>query len=279
MNRCLCVSRSSLPLLLVSAAVALSGCGQETYENRLKATNAYYGYVEDVNANLEAETALPFGVKIRVPKEFKLIPAPKADAPDERVNSTATRVSNLPGVLAKWQRQVQTDDGGRHVAELFLVSNHQRYLDYDPTAGELGAPANLLADLDYTLQEGLGITISPMAMGAAENAWLPARTPPVGQIPYTIQKTFEQIRLMPPESPEIMPHRIGHATRYEVPVGKNKIQVALICLYPARMRDATKVGEQLLKTMDQLQVAAVQPIKPKPGQKGGAGGTPAPSAF
>jgi hypothetical protein len=256
----------------LALATLLSGCGLESYENRLKAANAYYAYREDLDTNLDKKWIGPFGISLRVPIGFKEIPAPKKDMPDDRVNSRFTRVSELPGLLAKWEMPVQTDDAGTQVAELFLLGNHQRFLDYDPQNGDGGSPATFVQDLDAQLQAGLNITLAPAAPGAAaENAWLPGRVPVAGTIPYSATKNFDWVKLAPPESGDGTPHRIGYVARYEVPISRaEKLQVALLCMYPARTRDASRLQDRLTKTMEQLEVPPQKPIKPKAGQKPGA---------
>lgn len=262
----------------LTLATLLSGCGLESYENRLKAANAYFAYREDLDTNLDKKWVGPFGVSLRIPIGFKEVAGPKKEMPDDRVNSRFTRVSELPGVLAKWEMQVPTEDAGTQVAELFLLGNHQRFLDYDPQNGDAGSPATFFRDLDAQLQAGLNITMAPAAPGAAaDNTWMPGRVPSAGTIPYTATKNYDWAKLSPPESPEVMPHRIGYVSRYEVPVTKNaKVQVALLCLYPARMRDATRVQDRLTKTMEQLELPPQMPAKPKPGQKPGTA-APAPA--
>lgn len=273
--------RQSLGLGLLGLSAMLSGCGQEIYENRVRAANAYYAYQEDLNANLDRKWSGPHGVSLRVPIGFREIPRPKGEDPDERVNSRFTRVSNLPGLLGKWEAPVQLDDGTRHVAELFLLGNHQRFLDYDPTAEDSRSPAQFYADVDTALLDGLQVTLGPgPAGGVADNAWLMARVPLAGTIPYTPTKTYDWARLVPPESPEVMPPRVGYAARYEVPIGRsNKAQVVILCLYPARMRDANKLIERLTKSMEQLVLPATAPTKPKPGQQPGAPAKPAGGSF
>lgn len=265
-----------LGLGLLGLCAALSGCGQEIYENRVRAANAYYAYQEDLNANLDRKWTGPHGVSLRTPIGFREIPRPKGEDPDERVNSRFTRVSNLPGLLGKWEMPVQLDDGTRHVAELFLLGNHQRFLEYDPTAEDSRSPAQFYADVDAALLDGLQVTLGPgPAGGVADNAWLMARVPVAGTIPYTPTKTYDWARLVPPESPEVMPPRVGYAARYEVPVGRsNKAQVVILCLYPARMRDANKLIERLTKAMEQLVLPATAPTKPKAGQQPGAPAKP-----
>ena len=270
--------RPSGVLLLTGLSLlpVMSGCGVDTYENRLKAANAYYAYREDIDTSLDRKWVGPFGVSLRVPMGFREVAPPKKDMPDDRMNSRFTRVTDLPGLLAKWEMPVQTEDAGNQVAELFLLGNHQRFLDHDPQKEESGgSPATFLQDYDNALQTGLNITMTAPSGAAADNAWLPGRVPTVGQIPYTQTKNYEWAKLSPPENPEVMPHRVGYTSRFEVPVNRNsKLQVILLCLYPAKMRDSTKLTERLTKTMEQLEVPAQMPIKPKPGQKVGA---PAPA--
>ena len=259
----------------LALATLLSGCGVETYENRLKAANAYYAYREDLDTNLDKKWIGPFGISLRVPLGFREIAPPKKDMPDDRMNSRFTRVSELPGVLAKWEMPVQTDGTGTQVAELFLLGNHQRFLASDPNDPETANPATFAHDLDAQLQAGLNITFAPAP--AVDNAWMTGQVPVPGTIPYTKSKTFSWARLAPPESPDVVPHRIGYVARYDVPVSaKEKIQVALLCLYPARMRDATRMQERLTKTMEQLEVPPQKPVKPPAGQKPGSGPAVAP---
>ncbi|MCH9723420.1 MAG: hypothetical protein K0U86_00770 [Planctomycetes bacterium] len=128
-------------LLMLSAALSLTGCGSETYEHRLNETAKYFEYVDIRDQALANNWSSP-SVKMRAPIEFKQINGPTAapakDSDEaETVDPEPTQTIDprqpdyidlvLPGLEGAWRVEVpvELDNETKDLpAYLYVLSNH-----------------------------------------------------------------------------------------------------------------------------------------------------------
>ncbi|GAB4146321.1 MAG: hypothetical protein Tsb009_18970 [Planctomycetaceae bacterium] len=113
-----------IPLFIILLLV--SGCGTETYRERLERTSRYYAFLDVREKNLSEKRWSSRGVSLHVPKQFKLI----WEANDSRNSSGATklprRLRSLPGVAAIWRADVAVE-GEIDKFPVFLVAMSNRH--------------------------------------------------------------------------------------------------------------------------------------------------------
>src|SRR5579872_6697431 len=92
-------------LAAVSFALVLlaGGCGHDTYEQRIEETRKYFAYLDRLNMYLSNTMWNGQNVKLKVPKQFQLIPAPaktkgEETAPDKDPRQPPFVDSPLPGL-------------------------------------------------------------------------------------------------------------------------------------------------------------------------------------
>ncbi|MEZ6047977.1 MAG: hypothetical protein R3C11_20855 [Planctomycetaceae bacterium] len=138
-------------LLLVLGLFSLAGCGQATYDARLNETAAYYAYINETESVLDSEWKSRgeiTGIKLRPPKGFKQISAPKTETDDEgNVISEAVDErqprnipgfydGELPGIVGAWYKNydVQTDTGNmKFTVRMYLLAQNNFINDEDST--------------------------------------------------------------------------------------------------------------------------------------------------
>lgn len=134
--------RSTVALGLL--ATAIGGCGWPQYESRMQATAEYFDYLGKAQAVLVAtddDSVTSYGVQIRVPIRFRLIPPTTRKnregeevaipAEQDRARQPRFARNGLPGLLGSWYAVVR-DDGGkkqRGPSRMYLFGNYERYRD------------------------------------------------------------------------------------------------------------------------------------------------------
>ncbi|MCH8862018.1 MAG: hypothetical protein IID51_05860 [Proteobacteria bacterium] len=94
--------------LVVCASLSIVGCGRAKYEARQKETIKYFAYREKLNLNLAAEWTGQ-GIRIRVPKQFQLMPGPAnrlkvRNQPTRNQPTRVSRNSSTTFYLGLWRR-------------------------------------------------------------------------------------------------------------------------------------------------------------------------------
>ncbi|HET6326194.1 MAG TPA: hypothetical protein VFG04_16065 [Planctomycetaceae bacterium] len=89
--------RAALPLCIVGLMVSTLavGCGREAYERRLDESKRYFTYLDKLNQNLSAPW-VGSGLKLRVPKQFQEMPAPKPKPKKDPKNAAKTPAKEVP---------------------------------------------------------------------------------------------------------------------------------------------------------------------------------------
>lgn len=241
-----------------------SGCGQSTYAERVNRTSEVFGYQNKLNQSLQGEWAkADWGIGMRVPLRFALMPAPPVPKPNEEgaVEIVAdTRQPSylgveLPGLVAAWSIPGE--------AFIYVCSNHQRFLDSQSGTAGFAAPENFFADLEATLQQGLEFTLSPdPARGPTEmHAKFAERIPPSDK--FARPRDFQTIRINKEAQPRFTANVYEHTA--------DKIQVAIILVYSPEFSTSPDRFESGLRTaMETLRVETVIPKRAATG--GGVGG-------
>lgn len=132
-------TRAALAVFGIALApLLLAGCGQKQYEKRIEETAALFARIEVLDANLAGDYRDSF-VSIRVPRQFRMIPAPppkpKPKPGEEAVESAdfdprQPDFANveLPGLRAAFEAQVDSAAEGNATAKqkayIYLLSNH-----------------------------------------------------------------------------------------------------------------------------------------------------------
>jgi len=134
--------RSTVALGLL--ATAIGGCGWPQYESRMQATAEYFDYLGKAQAVLvgsDDDSVVSFGVQIRVPIRFRLIPAATQKnregeevaipAEQDRARQPRFARNGLPGLLGSWYAVVRGDGGKkqRGPSRMYLFGNYERYRD------------------------------------------------------------------------------------------------------------------------------------------------------
>jgi len=178
---------------------AFVGCGAETYERRLEETRKYFEYLQNVNQALTPAPWTEFGIELRVPKQFELIPPPSGatDAqghpqpvpPGSDPRQPRFLNLELPGLLAAWRATVpvDTESGTRDLpAYLYLCSNHFLWLqkENDPDVDPLSF------DVDFGRRLAPLVGVSPPTADY-DWQWTEERIPKPGS--YVPSKLFDTI--------------------------------------------------------------------------------------
>ncbi len=173
--------------------MGLSGCGQQQYEKRLDETKALFSRIELLDANLGGEFADGV-VKLRVPKQFRPIPAPPprpkpkpaapgepAPEPEPVFDPRQPDFANieLPGMRAAFRAEVGTAVEGsstvaNHSAYVYVLSNHGLAPKPVAAAGDAASatkstPAQFAEDVARLLAEALQSEVQP---GRHTNEWV-----------------------------------------------------------------------------------------------------------
>jgi hypothetical protein len=145
-------------LLAAVICVLIGGCGSQTYDRRLNKTIDYFGYLEKQRVNLSRSAWKGAGVELRVPRQFRVVPGPKA--PSEGTTTPApvdgrqpTYMNGpLPGLIGAWRAKVRvTGEPGVLPCDLFVLSNHELF------AQDKGDEASeFLNTAVFQIFEGLG---------------------------------------------------------------------------------------------------------------------------
>lgn len=259
--------------MFLAQAVALStiaaGCGADTYEARLKQTQLYFGYLEQVNLALVPKAAQLEGVEIRPPKGFELLtlpPAPKEGEPEVQIEpaNDPTRLGYDPnfvleGVLGTWRATVRTeaeDANGTAFAYLHLLSNAQRWLD-QPLNNEI-EPTAFLVDSVNQLANALNVEAD-----TSVTPWDWERVS--GLSPFVPKQKIDRVLIQPeikqPNPPvDVFLHRLD----------VKQTQVVLVLIVPRGIDSHEKIESRFKHTLETLKVSGVAPKRQT--KKSSAGG-------
>ncbi len=249
-------------------AVLTAGCGYELYEQRLSATQEYYGYLDRLDQNLAGPWRSPPVDELRVPKNFTEMPAPQpTQKPDGTLEMPAVdprqpEFANLfiDGLLGAWQAEVDVGSNNDRVkkpAYLYVASNGPLFLS-ERVEEAIHFTKNFIASAETALA----------TTGKPEPAALLPKTHK-----FVTKQTFE-VLLLNSDQPI-------HDTRYSFELystqqGDN--QVVLLLAIPAGMDPSSKISERMQLTLETMKVSNARP-QAKPAGGAGGGPAPAPSGF
>jgi hypothetical protein len=247
------------------ACFVAAGCGYELYEQRVAATQAWWGYLDRLDQNLAGPWRSPPVDEFRTPKAFKEIPAPQpTQNPDGSlsfpdVDPRQPDYANfaLDGLIGAWRADVAVGGGGEErqtlPAYLYVASNGPLFL-----AERVEEAIHFTGNTTAYLETALGAT------GRKE----PAAVFPKGH-QFVKQRTFE-VTLFNSELPI-------HGTRYSFEMyatqqGDN--QVIVLLAVPEGMDPSARISERLQLTLESMKVSDQ---RPQAQQAGAAPGQPAPA--
>ena len=123
--------------ILMFAVVVFCGCGTQKYQDRLKRTNLYYKYLEELDTNLSERRWNAQGISLRVPLQFKLVKSDKKKAAKKRGDDKQKKdakdgpppippaLMRLEGVLGRWSCSVAVDGKDKELPCFMVVAgNH-----------------------------------------------------------------------------------------------------------------------------------------------------------
>ncbi len=263
------------------AALLLAGCGAQTYEARLQQTSELFAYQNKLNENLSKtfwQSSDPVGgaVKMRVPKPFQMQarpqiipPAAEGEPPtleEDKRHPFFIGIQELPGLIDAWQGVLPIGGGQGMPSYLYVLGNHQRFIDKQLNDGVGPEPGEFLNDLETLLTGTLGVTLAddPKAL---ENVKYAAKVP--AQELYAVPKDFDVIKLVTPEG--MAAQSLGNVPWrmlvYEHRAGP--VQTAVLLLYPASATD--KPDERLKLALETFTASDQPPRPPKPGEAATSG--------
>ncbi|MCA8986298.1 MAG: hypothetical protein KDA78_01565 [Planctomycetaceae bacterium] len=252
----------------------LTGCGGAVYEKRLEFTQKYYDYIDRLNRNLATQFA-NYGISLRVPKQFTEIPAPpprprpaegaEEEDAEEPVDPRQPKFFDepLPGLLAAWQANLTTVDGGGSTTQgkghLYLLGNYDYWRTFK-TPREIGDPLKFHEDVMNMLVDQLQIVLDERQRGTATdrvNKWFNEVVPEAADEEFVRKKEFTTITLVPEESgdDEEQPRMQYQVYLYQ----SGDMQIVLLYVLPRSVSAGEELDHRILLS---LQTAEVSPDKP-----------------
>lgn len=249
-------------LLLCLLLISITGCGQATYEERLKASAEFYEYMQQIEANL----ASPIwerndqGIKMRLPLPFRAPmqgPERLTDddgniyfGPDPR--QLEALGLELPGIIEAWQAELPGESGEGIDSRIYVLSNHSRFKLVDGAV--VDEPMEFLTDVENILSQLFDVSIPEgISDRPADHLRYAYTTPTPGSAAakYTSPKKFTVIRFV---TDVPINGQAVQASLYEHQSGD--IQAAVLVVGP---RSFSSQFRQRLELA--LQTLAVSPLK------------------
>ena len=231
------ISRSTIRfiLLLTLIPLTLSGCGTQTYEERLAASNAYFNYRQQVDSLVESRAWTGEGISFRPPKGFGELPPPPAPnddspaQPDQR--QPAFLKQKLPGLVGAWQSQLRVEVPDSDLEELpawiLICTNHDDYRKKFDNPQII--PAAFMENLTNAVADCTGF-----ARSTAIEPWKFTEVRAPSGTAYVPRKDYDWILLSDPEMTfEVEGQKVRYDFRvYRYFIGQN-IQFALVTIVPS----------------------------------------------
>lgn len=277
-----------------------AGCGQKQYEKRVEETAALFARLETLDANLAGENRDGF-VTIRVPRQFREIPAPppKPKPKPGEVVSDASEFDprqpdfaniELPGLRAAFESQVDTAvEGGaasKQKAYVYLLSNHTVAAAKKPIAApgdkpveepKSSSPSMFSENVAGMLAEALQAEIKP---GRHTNEWVRETHP----------RNVAALFPSGSESPfPVMTYSVGTLSSVvrDVPLEfslylheQGQVQVLVIFAIPRDILPSEQLGLRRDLSLETLRIRSTTVNQPAPAgaaRAAGGGGAAAPA--
>ncbi|HEV3298565.1 MAG TPA: hypothetical protein VG055_02950 [Planctomycetaceae bacterium] len=269
--------RTVVPLCVVGVFVAAfaAGCGREAYERRLDESKRYFTYLDRLNQNLSPQW-VGRGVKLRVPKQFEVIPerkpkpkkgaakgggkeAPK-DAADPPVEERDPRQPTfaeitLPGLVGAFSTKLATAGKGREMGYLYVLTNGE-------LLGRKGSDekaAQFNNTVIHTIAQAVGQPDPPPEK-------LVTNSVPKGE-PWVPKRTFKMVRPGFPAS--IPPEKDYRIEIYNCKEQKN--EVSLVYVLPENVSPTEKLATNIDLSLETLQITGRSATAGSPEAKAAAG--------
>jgi hypothetical protein len=269
--------RTVLPLCLVGVVVAAvaAGCGRDAYERRLDESKRWFTYIDKLNQNL-APQWIGRGVKLRVPKQFQVIPGPKpkpkkgaakgGDAPkdpgdppaEERDPRQPTFADiTLPGLVGAFSTKLATAGKGHEMGYLYVLTNGE-------LLGRKGSDekaAQFNNTVIHTIAQAVGQPDPPLEKLASNS--VPKADPKDAWVP---KRTFKMVRPGFPASIEGKDYRIDI---YNCKEQKN--EVSLVFVLPENVSPTEKLASNVDLSLETLEITGRSAVAGSPEAKAAAG--------
>jgi hypothetical protein len=262
--------RTVLPLCaagVIAAAVA-TGCGRETYERRLDDSKRYFTYLDKLNQNLSPPW-IGQGVKLRVPKQFQVIPGPKPkpkkapakgganEAPPEPERDprqpTYAEI-NFPGLIGAFSTKLSTAGKGHEMGYLYVLTNGE-------LLGKKGSDEKA-AQFNRTVIHTIAEAVGQPEPGPEK---LGSDSVPKGE-PWVPKRTFKMVR------PGFAASIDGKDYRIDVYNCKEqKNEVSVVYVLPENVSPAEKLASNIDLSLETLQITRSSPTVGSPEAKSAAG--------
>ena len=277
-------------LLLSMMCGLLAGCGAATYKARLDETAEYFSYKQKLEEEL-APSWSAWGVAMRTPKQFQMLPAPPPPPEDEEdpqpiedPRQPKYLPIEFPGMLAAWEATVLAEQGGtdaEHKAYLYVLGNHSRYIQGPDNSGVSEAPENYLPEVEELITSTIGVVLPEGETGTGKEKNQRYREDVPRGMPnrkFAPKQDFIGVTLTPEIDPSDLPLPI-EMQLYEW--SGQRIQVVILMIYPRSISPQEHLQERLLLALETFSASDTPPSSSAQsggGAPGGGGGGP-PAGF
>jgi hypothetical protein len=265
-----------IPVCVVSLVLAAvsAGCGRETYERRVEESKHYFTYLDKLNQNLSPPW-VGRGLKLRVPKQFQVIPPPAPSAKKSPGKKGAAKEAaedppaeqqrdprqpsyadiTLPGLQAAFSTQLSVGGKGHEAGYLYVLTNAE-------LLGKKGSDekaAQFNHDVIHVIAQAVGAPDPPSEKLATK----PIPDPKLEA--WAAKRTFKMVRPSFAASIEGKDYRIDV---YNCKDQKN--EVTLVYVLPENVSPAERLNSNIDLSLETLQITQVTPNTGSPQAKAAA---------
>ncbi len=252
----------------------LTGCGLQTYENRLEETKRYYAYLEKIDSNLAPAWKEGPIDELRVPMQFRPIrkPAPvkneDGELEDDPIDPRQPNYISLelPGLLGAWEAPFDIVlDGKKQPRKgyIYVVSNYSMF-----NSELAGQAPDFMRTLLGTISDRLSLPPVELSSGERE------QYPKLKADAYTAQNTFDAYHF---KSDELLVDGVPYTIDVYTNLQKD-MQVDVLLVLPVGIDAQAKMFERVPLMLERLKIDP----KKRPSRAGGkaapGAATPAPAA-
>lgn len=247
-------------LIAVSFALLLlvGGCGHDTYEQRMEETRKYFAYLDRLNMYLDHSLWKGQNVDLKVPNQFKLIPAPakakgEETAPDKDPRQPPFAESPIPGLQGSWKADLAlSGNEGRGVGYLYVFSNFE-------ALGQKGGEEKA-AEFNTALLKTIATDVG---QPVPEVGKIVSHTVPKNlSDAYVEQRTFKMLQPPIPANLNDKPYRIQV---YSYQKEKSPAQISIVLVLPENTSPNEKLERAMDLCLETFEITLEKPVK-MPGQ-------------
>jgi hypothetical protein len=248
------ISLQRLALIGLLSLATCSGCGRQTYVERLEQTKNYFAYEDRLNQSLTRVAWAGKSFQLRVPKQFQPITA-KAKAGEngeERDPRQPTFVDvELPGLQGAWQASFPLTGGeGKGPAWLYLCSNYDLLGEKDASAKAAGFNGDIIG----RLATAVGQTQEIPHLEKSPNYEVPIK----GEEPFVDKRKFKMVN---PGIPYLVDDNKPYRIRiYGYKNAKGVAQISLIYVLPDNIVQAASLDRAIDLSLETLLVTKDKPV-------------------